>query len=270
MTVKRVSFIQSLLADPEKKKKLMVDSIIAIQAREGIKTTREQAEAAYAKAQSRPNSSRIESSPVAPKRVELSRDGDSGELRIRRTSTNTGREADADGPVPRQGGGTRHSEATAEGSGVVRPDGRRPVVADSEGRLDRIQSVTGVLRGFDGYCVWGTNGSFDVRDIGNRVGLSMRDVVEALPDFKPVVRGAITRDGVAGNEGRLERIQRVTGLLRAYDGRYCVWGANGSFDVRDIGNRVGLSMQDVVDALPDFTPVKRGRASVTPDEDSTE
>ena len=184
---KRVSFIQSLLADPEKKKKLMVDSIIATQAREGIKTTREQAEAAYAKAQSRPNSSRIESSPVAPKRVELSR---------------AGREGNGNGSVPWQSGGTRHSKATAEGSGVVRPDGRRPVVADSEGRLDHIQSVTGVLR--------------------------------------------------------------------AYDGRYCVWGTNGSFDVRDIGNRVGLTMHDVVEALPDFTPAKRGRASVTPDDDSTE
>ena len=121
---KRVSFIQSLLADPEKKKKLMVDSIIATQAREGIKTTREQAEAAYAKAQSRPNSSRIESSPVAPKRVELSR---------------AGREGNGNGSVPWQSGGTRHSKTTAEGSGVVRPDGRRPVVADSEGRLDHIQ-----------------------------------------------------------------------------------------------------------------------------------
>ena len=105
-------------------KKLMVDSIIATQAREGIKTTREQAEAAYAKAQSRPNSSRIESSPVAPTRVELSRDTD----------------GNGNGSVLWQSGGTRHSKATAEGSGVVRPDGRRPVVADSEGRLDHIQS----------------------------------------------------------------------------------------------------------------------------------
>jgi hypothetical protein len=188
MTTKRVSFIQSLLADPEKKKKLMVDSIIATQAREGIKTTREQAEAAYARAQSRPNSSRIESSPVAPKRV---------------STRDAGREGNGHGSVPAgQSGGTRHSKATAEGSGVARPDGQWPVVAESEGRLDHIQSVTGVLR--------------------------------------------------------------------AYDGRYCVWGANGPFDVRDIGNRIGLSMHDVVDALPDFTPVKRGRASVTPDEDSTE
>ena len=130
---KRVSFIQSLLADPEKKKKLMVDSIIATQAREGIKTTREQAEAAYAKAQSRPNSSRIESSPVAPKRVELSRDADGDKLRGRATR-DAGREGNGNGSVPWQSGGTRHSKATAEGSGVVRPDGRRPVVADSEGR----------------------------------------------------------------------------------------------------------------------------------------
>ena len=110
-------------------------SVIATQAREGIKTTREQAEAAYAKAQSRPNSSRIESSPVAPKRVELSRDADGDKLRGRATR-DAGREGNGNGSVPWQSGGTRHSKATAEGSGVVRPDGRRPVVADSEGRLD--------------------------------------------------------------------------------------------------------------------------------------
>lgn len=183
----RVSFIQSLLADPEKKKKLMVDSIIATQAREGIKTTREQAEAAYAKAQSRPNSSRIEASPVSPERERTMEtpkpESHSVPTRPIRDSTSTS---------------TRHSEAAAEGSGVNR------------------------------------------------------------------------RIVVAGNEGRLERIQHVTGLLRAYDGRYCVWGANGLFDVRDIGNRIGLTMHDVVEALPDFTPAKRGRASVTPESEDND
>ncbi len=38
-----------LLADPVKRKELMVRVIIATQAREGIETTREQAEAAYEK-----------------------------------------------------------------------------------------------------------------------------------------------------------------------------------------------------------------------------
>jgi hypothetical protein len=38
-----------LLADPVKRKRLMVRVIIAIQAREGIETTPEQAEAAYEK-----------------------------------------------------------------------------------------------------------------------------------------------------------------------------------------------------------------------------
>jgi hypothetical protein len=85
-----------------------------------------------------------------------------------------------------------------------------------------------------------------------------------------VVRPDGRRPVVADSEGRLDHIQSVTGVLRAYDGRYCVWGANVPFDVRDIGNRVGLSMQDVVEALPDFKPARRGRASVTPDEDSTE
>ena len=85
-----------------------------------------------------------------------------------------------------------------------------------------------------------------------------------------MVRPDGRRPVVADSEGRLDHIQSVTGVLRAYDGRYCVWGTNGSFDVRDIGNRVGLTMHDVVEALPDFTPAKRGRASVTPDDDSTE
>ena len=40
-----------LLADPVKRKELMVRVIIATQAREGIETTREQAEAAYEKIQ---------------------------------------------------------------------------------------------------------------------------------------------------------------------------------------------------------------------------
>jgi hypothetical protein len=42
--------IKSILADPEQRKELMVRTIIATQAREGIVTTREQAEAAYEKA----------------------------------------------------------------------------------------------------------------------------------------------------------------------------------------------------------------------------
>lgn len=182
MTTKRVSFIQSLLADPEKKKKLMVDSIIATQAREGIKTTREQAEAAYARAQSRPNSSRIASSPVSPER-----------------------------------------RPTSETTTVQHTQQSLPSKSSSESRGQEAAAV----------------------------------------------RGAISRDTVAGNE-RLDRIQCVTGVLRAYDGRYCVWGTRGSFDVRDVGNRTGLSMQDVVEALPDFAPAKRGRASVTVEDDSTE
>ena len=175
MSAKRVSFLQSLLADPEKRKTLMVNSIIATQAREGIKTTREQAEAAYARAQSRPNSSRIESSPVSPER---------------------------------------------------RPASKATTVQHAQRSLPSTGS--GESRGLE----------------------------------TPVVRGTISRDAVAGSE-RLDRIQAVTGVLRAYDGRYCVWGTNGSFDVRDVGNRIGLTMHEVVDALPDFTPVKRGRASVT-------
>jgi hypothetical protein len=60
----------------------------------------------------------------------------------------------------------------------------------------------------------------------------------------------------------LERIESVTGVLRAFDGRYCVWGSNGPFDVRDIAQRVRVSPDAVVDALPEFKPAKRGRANV--------
>jgi len=48
--VKRVD-IRAILANPALHKKLMVSTIIAIQAREGIETTYEQAEAAYDKVQ---------------------------------------------------------------------------------------------------------------------------------------------------------------------------------------------------------------------------
>lgn len=42
--------IQAILADPEQRRRLVVEGIIGDQAREGIVTTREQAEAAYDKA----------------------------------------------------------------------------------------------------------------------------------------------------------------------------------------------------------------------------
>jgi hypothetical protein len=43
--------VKAILKDPVLRKKLMVSSLIAIQAREGITTTQEQAEAAYEKVQ---------------------------------------------------------------------------------------------------------------------------------------------------------------------------------------------------------------------------
>ena len=43
--------LKSILADPKKRKRLMVSCIIATQAREGIVTTKEQAEEAYDKIQ---------------------------------------------------------------------------------------------------------------------------------------------------------------------------------------------------------------------------
>jgi len=41
--------IKAILADPVRRKRLMVAALIATQAREGIETTQEQAEAAYEK-----------------------------------------------------------------------------------------------------------------------------------------------------------------------------------------------------------------------------
>jgi FtsZ-interacting cell division protein ZipA len=48
--MKRVD-IKSILQDPAKRKQLFVDTLIAIQAREGIETSQEQAEQAYEKIQ---------------------------------------------------------------------------------------------------------------------------------------------------------------------------------------------------------------------------
>ena len=43
--------IRAILREPEKREAMCVDAIIALQAREGIETTREQALAAYRKVQ---------------------------------------------------------------------------------------------------------------------------------------------------------------------------------------------------------------------------
>jgi len=50
MSQRRVN-IRAILADPENRRKIVVEALIATQAREGITTTREQAEAAYDKVQ---------------------------------------------------------------------------------------------------------------------------------------------------------------------------------------------------------------------------
>ena len=50
MTRKRID-IRAILQDEALRRELMVETIIATQAREGIETTREQAEAAYDKIQ---------------------------------------------------------------------------------------------------------------------------------------------------------------------------------------------------------------------------
>ena len=53
MRLQRVN-LRAILDDPEKRREMMVGVIIATQAREGVTTTRAQAEAAYDKAQSPP------------------------------------------------------------------------------------------------------------------------------------------------------------------------------------------------------------------------
>jgi len=76
---------------------------------------------------------------------------------------------------------------------------------------------------------------------------------------------------VASGKG-LDRIESCFGRIVAHDGRYCVWftrdsdKTRDSFDVRDIAAKVGMSLQDVIEALPEFAPAKRGRASVTPED----
>jgi hypothetical protein len=50
MTTKRVD-LKAILSDPTKRRELMIRSIIAMQAREGITTTYEQAARAYDKIQ---------------------------------------------------------------------------------------------------------------------------------------------------------------------------------------------------------------------------
>jgi hypothetical protein len=50
--VSRRVLIRKILADPAERRELLIRAGIAIQAREGIETTREQAEAAYDKVRS--------------------------------------------------------------------------------------------------------------------------------------------------------------------------------------------------------------------------
>lgn len=61
--------IKGILADPQLRRELCVRSIVAIQNREGIPTTREQAEAAYDAVQARPSPapSKTRRSPRAPR-----------------------------------------------------------------------------------------------------------------------------------------------------------------------------------------------------------
>lgn len=64
-----------------------------------------------------------------------------------------------------------------------------------------------------------------------------------------------------------DKISDQFGTVCAYDGRFCVWTTrdNGrtrdSYDVRDIARRLRVSVDTVVDSLPEFKPVRRGRAA---------
>lgn len=72
----------------------------------------------------------------------------------------------------------------------------------------------------------------------------------------------------------LENITEQLGEPCCYDGRYCVWVTkdNGrtrdSLDVRDIAGRMHTTADAVVDCLPSFAPVRRGRAAESPEDDN--
>jgi hypothetical protein len=60
----------------------------------------------------------------------------------------------------------------------------------------------------------------------------------------------------------LERLTMIFGTPTAYDGRFCVWCQHTPYDVRDIARQLRVAPDAVVSALPEFKPVKRGRAQI--------
>jgi hypothetical protein len=67
----------------------------------------------------------------------------------------------------------------------------------------------------------------------------------------------------------LEKIEALYGTVRAFDGRLAFWTVLGNtHDVRDVATRLGLDPGDVVDAMPEFKLVKRGKAHLNGEAES--
>jgi hypothetical protein len=73
----------------------------------------------------------------------------------------------------------------------------------------------------------------------------------------------------------LEKLEGLFGPITAYDGQYVVWTkvshpnmARSSFDLRDVLPRFkGVTLEDLVEALPVFDKPKRGKVAVAETEE---
>ena len=60
----------------------------------------------------------------------------------------------------------------------------------------------------------------------------------------------------------LEKIEREYGTVIAYDGRLAFWTKGDVVDVRDAAARLRVTRDDIADAMPEFKPTKRGKATL--------
>ena len=59
----------------------------------------------------------------------------------------------------------------------------------------------------------------------------------------------------------LERIESEYGPIIAFDGRLAFWTRTDVIDIRDSAIRLRVSRAEIVESMPEFKPVKRGRPS---------
>ena len=60
----------------------------------------------------------------------------------------------------------------------------------------------------------------------------------------------------------LEKLEAVYGPVIAFDGRLAFWTRGDVIDVRDAATRLRVSRDAVIEAMPEFKPVKRGKAAL--------